>query len=108
MAIRINVNRVPRRAGRDKFLLTNPLHGCSLHGAPCRKNSRPKQEERSEYGKLRKPARSSVLTTRRNCRSSWPYSPRQSSAHDSEHIRDTTEVGDATEKGSYAVERGSR
>src|SRR6266850_6727665 len=108
MAIRIHVDGVPRRAGRNKFVLSNPLHGCSLHGAPCRKNSRPKQEERSGYGKLGRPARSSVVAPRRNCRSSRPYNPRQISAYDSERIRETTEGGDATEKGSNAVEQGAR
>jgi len=36
----IDGNRVPGRAGGDKFLFSNPLYGCSLHAAPEEKNSR--------------------------------------------------------------------
>src|SRR5216684_5248257 len=63
--------------------------------------------ERNDLDMLYKPARSSMLAPRRNCRSSGPYDPWQISAYDSKRIRETTEGGDATEKGSNAVERGA-
>jgi hypothetical protein len=34
MAIRVKVYRVAGGAGREKFFLSNPLYGCSLHDAP--------------------------------------------------------------------------